>query len=329
LIRQGAGKVNGLFGATLDRLLPLGLENQAYGAGLLGSIFADLRPLQYRPSDRRYTELMDAVLGIFDKDKAEGIPFKTRLAAADALGQAGDPRLAKDNRVTIPAGTFYMGAQKNGQNADPEAEVDENPVRRIALPAFRIGRYPVTVQEFSAFIAAGGYRQPQHWAKEWKGEFTEPDDWEKQQAYPSRPVVGVSWYEALAYCSWVGGRLPTEAEWERAPRGPEGKRPPLDPSIANYGFRPGHPTPVGLYPKGSTSEGLCDMLGNVWEWCDNWYGPYEAGALQNEYKVVRGGSWNFNPQLVRVSVRLWNEPASQIHSIGFRCAGNQTERLGI
>jgi formylglycine-generating enzyme required for sulfatase activity len=118
-----------------------------------------------------------------------------------------------------------MGAQKedkNGRSFDPEAVSDES-VHEVALSSFRISRYPVTVQEFAGFIEADGYKQEKYW-KEGFGEFTEPEDWESQVPHRNRPVVGVSWYEAAAYCVWAGCRLPTEAEWERSARGPETER---------------------------------------------------------------------------------------------------------
>ncbi|SPE33794.1 conserved hypothetical protein [Candidatus Sulfopaludibacter sp. SbA6] len=335
LLKQGEAKVEGLFQAILDRLGDQpNLADQARCAALLGVMMRDLSRMGYQPKMPGYDGTIKAAMRIFDA-AAERIDLKTRIEAADALGQVGDPRLEEDNWVAIPAGTFHMGAQKGnktGRNYDPEA-FDDEPVHVVTLPGFRIGRFPVTVQEFGKFRAGGGYSTPKYWAEGY-GQFTEPEDWERQKQYPSRPVVGVSWFEAAAYCSWAGGRLPTEAEWERAARGPAGARypwgnePPLDASHANYEAKVGHPTPVGLFPKGNSPEGLCDMLGNVYEWCGDWYGPYEMRGQENprgpkdgDRRVPRGGSWLVNPLYVRVSYRVRYVPSSRSYNVGFRCAG--------
>jgi len=241
------------------------------------------------------------------------------------------PPARDGNWIVIPSSTFLMGAQKEGANRDPDAYANEAPVHEVTLKAFQIGRFPVTVREYDAFIKDGGYEARKFWIEGF-GRFKEPESWETQKQNLDWPVVGVSWYEAAAYCSWAGGRLPTESEWERTARGPQngrypwGNQPALDHSYANYEGRVGHPTPVGLYPKGNSLEGVSDLLGNVWEWCSDWYGPYSAniqenppGAKNGHQKILRGGSWGVDPGGVRVSDRGRNEPANRIVNFGFRC----------
>jgi len=337
LFKQGEAKIEGFFQAILGKLgARPGLADQVRCAALLSGMMRDLSRMKYKPKTPDYERTVKAVMGIFETGEAERIDIGKRSEAADLLGQVGDPRLEEDNWVTIPAGTFHMGAQKRGRegrNHDPEADDDESPVHVVTLRSFRIGRFPVTVQEFGAFIKDGGYEARRYWDGGY-GRFREPEDWERQKQYPNRPVVGVSWYEAVAYCSWKGGRLPSEAEWERAARGPEGSKYPwgnqatLDASRANYDTAVGHPTPVGLYPKGNTSEGLCDMLGNVWEWCRDWYGLYETGRQENpvgpmdgQSRVLRGGSWDSSPKGTRVSNRGWLGRSDRLDDCGFRCAG--------
>jgi formylglycine-generating enzyme required for sulfatase activity len=267
--------------------------------------------------------VLQAALGIFDAEKSEGLDFWVRLETAEALGQAGDPRLDQDNWVTIPAGSFWMGAQKKDPrkpNYDPQAEDEEGLVHEVRLEtAFQIGRYPVTVQEYRQFMEDDGYRKEVWWKEGGLGERMEPDQWEEQSLHPNRPVVSVTWYEAAAYCAWAGGRLPSEAEWERAARGTErrkyawGNEPP-DASRANYAeTKVGAPTPVGLFPRGATLEGIHDLAGNVWEWTAD---SYEAG----KYRVVRGGSWVDRSRNLRAAIRYRIEPESRSVDVGFRCA---------
>jgi formylglycine-generating enzyme required for sulfatase activity len=191
------------------------------------------------------------------------VPFKDRLAAAEALGQAGDPRLAKHEWVTIPASrNYWIGAQTKDskkRNYDKEA-FDFEPLCEVNLSPFRIGKYPVAVAQYLTFVEEGTVPN------------RKPQNWDKQQEHLNWPVVNVTWHQAAAYSKWVGGRLPTEEEWERAARGPNGTKYPwgnddIDPSRANYGESEiRHPTPVGLYPSGASAEGVYDMVGNVIEW---------------------------------------------------------------
>jgi formylglycine-generating enzyme required for sulfatase activity len=338
LRQQGEAKIDGLVDAILGTLgrRPK-LADQVRCAALLSGMMRDLSRMNYKPRNPAYEPAIKKVMGIFEVGEAEEIEIGKRAEAADLLGQVGDPRLEEDNWVVIPAGSFLMGAQKSkmgGANYDPDAFDEESPAHEVHLRGFRIRRFPVTVQEFAEFMKKGGYAARKHWVEGF-GKFSEPDDWQKQKRFPNRPVTGVSWFEAAAYCAWAGGRLPTEAEWERVARGPEcsrypwGNQPPLDTSRANYDNVVEHVTPVGLFPKGNSTEGLCDMLGNVWEWCGDWLGAYEIEHLQNpsgpekgKYRILRGGSWNDYPLRTRLSYRNANEPAARNVSYGFRCAAD-------
>ena len=320
---QGAEKVNGLFSAALKKLgAKPTLGKQARCVGVLGAMVRDLKPFDYKPADPLYQKTLDAVMGIFDAEKSKGVDFQVRLEAADALGQAGDPRLAENNWVKIPPGTFRMGVQS----------------KKVKLDAYEIGRYPVTVAEYRRFIEDDGYQEKRLWKEGGFGEFVKPEDWDEQLRYPTRPVVTVSWYEAAAYCVWANCRLPTEAEWECAARGTDGREYPWgdaapDKNRANFAdaqWNPhvGHPTPVGVYPRGATPDGIQDLAGNVWEWCSDWYGEdYDESATENppspekgEVRVLRGGSWSNYPQYLRTSNRNRNQPDNRNNNIGFRCA---------
>jgi formylglycine-generating enzyme required for sulfatase activity len=348
LWKQGEAKVEGLFQAILSKLgrRPT-LEDQVKCAALLSAMMRDLSRMKYQPKMPDYERTVKAVMGVFEPGEAEKIDIKKRIEAAELLGQVGDPRLEEDNWITIPPGDFYMGAQSTNpeaRNYDLEALWHESPVHEVRLDGFRIQRFPVTVQDFEAFFRDKGYSKEKYWVAEGYRKFDEPQDWEQQKEHPNRPVVGVSWFEAAAYCAWAGGRLPTEAEWERAARGPGCTRYPwgnerLDPSRANYyGSNPvGAPTPVGLYPRGNTPERLCDMLGNAYEWCQDWYDPYTtdwyrpyrtkmidnpSGPTEGSAKILRGGSWGIGPDVIRVSFRVRFAPSARTVTFGFRCAGD-------
>ena len=206
LHQLGRRRVDGFVGAVIDQLGEKArLADRARCVGLLGQILRDLEPLDYRIADGRYQELLDSVMAIFDKAGSRTVKVEERREAAEALGQAGDPRLhaIRENRyVTIPAGSFFMGAQSehpDGTNYDAKAYEDEAPVHEVTLDSFEIGRYPVTVQEYQEFINAKGYEESEFWNQGGFGEYESPEDWDDQLAFPNRPVVGVKWYEAAAY----------------------------------------------------------------------------------------------------------------------------------
>ncbi len=357
LYTQGREKVDGLVRAVLENLhanADPNLPQQTRTAGLLGALVRDLAPFKYAPKDSRYDELMQAALAVFDQ--AHAIPVQTRIEAAEALGQAGDPRLEDEAQrwVVIPGGRFLMGAQKTDTKQpgyDKEADDGEAPPHWVELDTFRIGRWPVTVAEYALFLDDGGYTDAHWWEGGGHGRWSEPKNWEDQSQHPTRPVIYVSWFEATAYCAWLGERrratglagsprervrLPSEAEWEFTARGTEGRRYPWGktgpgPELLNFNRNIGAPTPVGIYPKGATAEGVLDLAGNVWEWCADWFSDdyyrhcsaqgtvrNPEGPEQGIYRLVRGGSWVLEARFARAAVRFDGVPVSRNDFIGFR-----------
>jgi formylglycine-generating enzyme required for sulfatase activity/predicted MPP superfamily phosphohydrolase len=364
---QGQAKVDGLVAGVLDRLgdTPTRAE-QARAAGLLGAVVQDLSPFGYHPADPRYAALLEAAMAVFDAKQAAKIPLQDRIAAADALARAGDPRLGwvrPDRFVALPGGTFAMGAQKTDPKApghDSEADDDEAPVHTVVVDPFQIGRFPVTVAEYAEFVDDEDATDPRWWQAGGGDKGAMPENWEdEQQGHPSRPVVRVTWYQARAFCAWLSDRLarphgakgeirlpagcvvrlPTEAEWEFAARGPEGRRypwgkQPPDAGRANYSdTKVGEPSPVGIFPSGTTPEGVADMAGNVYEWCLDAYdeGFYARCAAQGTVsnpvaagdtrvpRVLRGGSFNNSSRNLRASNRVRIEPEYWFWYYGFRC----------
>jgi formylglycine-generating enzyme required for sulfatase activity len=214
----------------------------------------------------------------------------------------------------------------------------------------------VTNAEFAQFIEDGGYDRAGYWTavgkkrKESEG-WKQPRLWEDEEWNdPSRPVVGVSWYEAVAYCNWLTAktgkqyRLPTEAEWEKAARGPATGPAPgrlwpwgnrWDPTLCNNRESgPGRTAPVGQYPGGDSPYGVGDMAGQVWEWCSTiWGGPGEEPKFGYPYKyddrevlevedtrILRGGSWIDGAGACRCSHRFRYSPRYGDYNRGFRCA---------
>jgi formylglycine-generating enzyme required for sulfatase activity len=329
----------------VEKILATGqdLVSRARAVGLVGRVLADIKPYGGDPSvGTEYSTALRETLAIFEPSD-EVVEEAVRVEVGEALGAAGDPRLAapEETRVEIPGGTFWMGAQSENRNApgyDKDAYEDESPVRRVTVSPFVVGRYPVTVQEFLQFVAAGdeGYLSPRWWdSKGWawreREGIVEPGSWKEQLRHRNRPVTEVSWYEADAYCRWVGGRLPTEAQWEYAARGEEGRRFPWgqeepDDRRANFfSGRVGNPSPVGVYPLGASPEGVCDLAGNVWEWCADWFGDYPdqgetdpTGPKRGTSRVLRGGAFSNGPWNLRAAYRIDLHPEYRDLFSGFR-----------
>lgn len=357
LYHQGMDKIDGFLKNILDICdkKDKSLTAQARCAGLIGSIIRDLDPCHYTFEDERYAKILESIRGIFDKKTAAGIPLKTRVEAADALAQAGDMRFAKpaENWITIPGCTFLMGAQRDDPgkpNYDPDAYERESPVHKVTLSPYKIAKYPVTVGEYKRFIDDDGYEKEEYWVPDgWKlikkEKIAAPYKWEQQNIFLSRPVVSVTWFEAMAYAKWAGADLPTEAEWERAARGGNAyKKYPwekgeLDGIITHSGHNNlGHAAPVGIFPSDCTIGGVIDMGGNVAEWCKDWFSGTEfykkshestdpvndeSGNLgvvgKKEGRTVRGGCWHDLTRIgFRCAFRFRGDPLVRDYVLGFR-----------
>lgn len=245
--------------------------------------------------------------------EAEAAPDTTPTPAATPT----ETPIPSTEMVTIPGGSFTMGYNAGLPDEGPEHEVELEP--------YQIDIFEVTNRQFEAFVEATGYEtdaEKSGSSSTWRTEYTEDKE--------SFPVVRVSWNDAQAYCEWVGKRLPTEAEWEKAARGPQNYLYPwgdtFDPAKVNAkasGFR--SPVTVGTYGEGISGFGVYDMAGNVWEWTASWYGAYPGNATGSPYygqqfRVLRGGGWFDTETELRSTRRSANVPTAANDDIGFRCA---------
>lgn len=238
--------------------------------------------------------------------------------------------------VFVPAGAFTMGSNDGFE--------DEQPVHEVYLDGYWIDKYEVNNEQFTLFMDEIGYETDAEQAGQsfvyvdgsW--EQVSGADWAHPKGPTSginglsdHPVVHVSWNDAQDYCTWAGRRLPTEAEWEKAARGTDGRIYPWGneiPSVSllNYDQNEGGTTVVGSYPAGASPYGVMDMAGNVWEWTADWYdGNYYSvspdknptGPSSGKDRVLRGGSWGSIGRVVRSANRLRYNPDSAYNSYGF------------
>jgi formylglycine-generating enzyme required for sulfatase activity len=255
-------------------------------------------------------------------------------------------------QVWVPPGTFLMGTDDVTIDAlkalDPPKWVlkaldSERPQHRVRLTeGYWIDKYEVTNAAFAVFVSDGGYKTPVYWSpagKEWlagKGAETLPSACPGD--LPEHPRRCVTWYEAEAYARWRGGRLPTEAQWEYAARGPSSPRYPwgdtFDASRCNVIDASGA-APVGSFPKGASWVGALDMSGNAMEWVSDWLDAYDrqsgvedpTGPAAGAVKVEKGGWWGSNPIVARCAYRHYEDPPTYGDKhIGFRIiSGGSTD----
>jgi formylglycine-generating enzyme required for sulfatase activity len=243
--------------------------------------------------------------------------------AANAVSQSAGARRKVTQRggvvlAYVPEGEFPMGYD--------DGPPDERPKHKVLLDAFWIGVNVVTVSQFRAYCAEQGIDFNKFPTPKW--------GWKDNQ-----PMVNVTWDEARNYCKWVGGDLPTEAQWEKAARGTDGRLYPWgnDWDAANLWcskktpMDAGSTVRVGSYPQGASPFGCLDMEGNVFQWCLDWSGPYDSTLVKNPTgpaagpsHVLRGGSWTFfRPEFFHVTTRtMYNPPILSNYGFGFRVVVN-------
>lgn len=252
----------------------------------------------------------------------------SRARAGDALALLGDPRFSPPyflpEMIRVPGGELMMGS---------EEFADEYPVHHVKTKPFALAQYPVIQAAYAAFIQATGYRKPSSWA------------WGRMApVQANQPVTFVSARDADAYCAWLSTetgyhyRLPTEAEWELAAKGPESHRRypwgnEYQEGCANvWGENPlRRVCAVGLFPEGRGPFNHDDLAGNVWEWCSSLYWPYpyraddgrEAPGPSDEKRVMRGGCWRGRPVSARCAARRGEPPSDSFITTGFRLARDE------
>jgi eukaryotic-like serine/threonine-protein kinase len=261
----------------------------------------------------------------------------TELPTATSTPEAGTMLFSEMDGATllyVPAGEFLMGSI----DADELAHHQERPQFPVRLEAFWIDQTEVTNKQYVRCVIAGGCLPPTNYSS-----FSRPAYYEIAE-FENYPVLYVDWNRAAAYCAWAGRRLPTEAEWEKAARGTDGRIYPWgneEPTMdkLNSSFLDtldlqldvldlGDTTQVGSYEAGKSFYGAYDMAGNVFEWTSSLFRPYpyDAGdgredtSISTEARVLRGGSWLYTSVAARAAFRDGNQPTDNYHHIGFRCA---------
>lgn len=293
-------------------------------------------PSQFRPGIPEALEqlIVDTLAKQRDERPADCAALRARLLDAlsdvapsvvtSAPDRAGDDILTDadgNELVLIGRGPFAMGPER----------------REVFLDAFYLARHPITNRQFAKFVKVTGYapsdaeshRFLSHWRRR-----------RCPKELLDHPVVFVSWLDANAYCAWAGRRLPTEAEWEKAARGTDGRRYPWGkadptPERANFGRAQPGTSVVGSSPDGGSPYGILDMAGNVWEWCEDadrpkFYlkgpnrNPRNVAAATDSPRVARGGSWLYDKRALRTVARISFAPNFRLDGVGFRVALSAT-----
>jgi formylglycine-generating enzyme required for sulfatase activity len=245
-------------------------------------------------------------------------PAPDQPVSTVAEPKAGDTRIRPTDgalMVFVPAGEFQMGST----DADRDGRDEEKPEHTVTLDAFWVDKTEVTNDQYRKCVEAGDCEEPTCWDN---GDLNAPD----------QPVVCVTWDDAQAYAAWAGGRLPTEAEWEKAARGTDGRFYPWGEDVpdcedANFKGCLGRTASVGSYPGGASPYGALDMAGNAWEWVADWYDEayYSNAQTDNpqgpdsgERRAIRSGSFDMSEPRLRTAFRAGALPAYSNWDLGFR-----------
>jgi len=305
-------------------------------------------------------------------------PVVAAVSGCDNKQRAVHPDTVATELVVIAAGEFIMGSDKVDTAGMKERYgfvkplyLDEHPQHKVQLGAYRIEKLEVTNGQYKKFVTSTGRREPFGWTQNGYNlvpkrlEATGVEDlrwiatdyfhldmdtrvmdkpallqamYRSQEAMDKLPVTDVSFHDASDYCAWVGRRLPTEAEWEKAARGSDGREFPWgndwNPELLNTGDDTDYEegiAPVGKFEQSKSPYGVYDMAGNVWEWVDSWYAAYPGSDHQNEqfgnkFRIIRGGGGGIGhyaiSQVFRAAARQYADPSMASGDVGFRCAAD-------
>jgi len=249
--------------------------------------------------------------------------LEARITAAQGLAGHGDPRIVVGERIAIPDGTLHHKDSSGG------------PISLIAVPAFGVARFAVTVGEYEAFIDDGGYDDASFWSSEgwtWRLEenveqprFWGESEWSVYLA-PNHPIIGISAFEAEAYAAFRGARLLTELEWERAARGDDARDYPWgndwdEQASSHRDYGPRSTVPIGIFPRGVSPFGVHDLCGTVWQWTQD---ERPTPSLYGPHRAVRGGAWNNLPWSIGCAGKNAYPPTARFSNLGFRLGFDPT-----